>query len=251
VPRYSDREGEQEETGMDRIRVFVVHEERSTANHTASALAQYHGIRVVDQASSVLEAQARLGKGVCDIVLVSATLPNEGSLTLARAVRSNCAPTKVIVTGIPHDTRLILRSIAAGVSGYTLEDEGTHIWRDRIFAVYNGKAAVSPTVAATMMVHLTKLSKLTARYDPRPIAYTSLTEREQEILDMLGQGRSNQEIAERLVIGHGTVKNHVHSVLRKLNLRSRKDAESFLSLVSGERAPAQTAYTRPSGLLNQ
>lgn len=235
---------------MDRIRVYIVHEDRSEAELTASLLAKSHGIRVSGHCSSALEAQARLGKGLCDIVLVSATLPNEGSLRLIRSIRSTCAPTKVIAAGVPPDTQVIMRFVAAGVSGYTLEDENIHVLRDRIYAINDGKAAVSPAIAATMMVHLTKLSKLTARFDLRPRAYANLTDREQEILEMLGQGVSNQEIAEQLVIGLGTVKNHVHSVLKKLNLRSRKDAASFLSLVNGESPSLQVRHTVSSGLLN-
>jgi DNA-binding NarL/FixJ family response regulator len=156
----------------------------------------------------------------------------------------------VIAVGLPPDTQVIMRYVAAGVSGYTIEDENVHDLRDRIYAIYDGKAAVTPAVAATMMVHLTKLSKLTSRFDLRPRAYANLTDREQEILEMLGQGVSNQEIAEQLVIGLGTVKNHVHSVLKKLNLRSRKDAASFLSLVNGETSSFQVRHNGTSGLLN-
>lgn len=235
---------------MDRIRVYVVQEDRALAELSASLLAKSPGIRVFGHCTSALEAQARLGKGLCDVVLVSATLPNDGAVKLIRMIRSTCAPTRVLVTGLPADTQMIMRYVSAGVSGYTLEDENIHTLRDRIYSVHEGKAAVSPTVAATMMVHLTKLSKLTARFDLRPMAYANLTDREQEILEMLGQGVSNQDIAEQLVIGLGTVKNHVHSVLKKLNLRSRKDAASFLSLVSCEPPMIQARQPRSSNLLN-
>lgn len=235
---------------MDRIRVYVVHEDGALARLTASLLANSPGIRALGHCSSALEAQARLGKGLCDIVLVSATLPNDGAVKLIRMIRSVCAPTKILVTGLAPDTRAIMHFVAAGASGYILEDENIQVLRDRIYAISEGKAAVSPAVAATMMMHLTKLSKLTARFDLRPIAYANLTEREQEILDMLGQGVSNQDIAEQLVIGLGTVKNHVHSVLKKLNLRSRKDAANFLSLVSCEPAPIRGKPSRTPALLN-
>ena len=91
-----------------------------------------------------------------------------------------------------------------------------------------------------MMVHLTKLSKITARYDRRPRVYANLTAGEHEVLELVGQGVSNQQIAEKLVITPGTVKNHVHSVLMKLRLRSRKDAASYLSLVNGDSSSVQT-----------
>lgn len=228
---------------MDRIRLFVVHEDRPTADLMAHMLTKSHDIRVLGHCSSALDAQVRLGKGLWDIVLLSATLPNDASLKLVRTIRSTCSPTKVIATGMPHDTRVIMRFITAGVSGYTFEDENVHVLHDRIYAIQNGKAAVSPAIAATMFVYLRKLSKLTARFDLQPTDYASLTEREQEILEMLGEGVTNQEIAEQLVISLGTVKNHVHFVLKKLNLRSRKDAASYLSLLHADLPSVQTGYT--------
>ena len=129
---------------MDRIRVFVVHEDRPTADFTASMLASSHGIRVSGHCSTALEAQARLGKGVCDIVLVSATLPNDGSHKLIRTIRSTCVPTKVLATGVPPNTEVIMRFVTAGISGYTLEDENLHVLHDHIYCIHAGRPRCRP-----------------------------------------------------------------------------------------------------------
>lgn len=218
---------------MERIRVTIVHENSALANVAAAALSKGTTIRIVDYATSVLEAQARLGKGTCDVVLLSGTLPVEPAMKLIKTVRQDYAPTKVIVMGVEDDPQAILHYIAAGASGYTVADEPISAAVDQIYAVHNGKAKVSPAVAASMMTHVAKLSRLTARFEPKRTAYVSLTKRESEILDLLAQGCPNQVIADRLIIEVGTVKNHVHSILKKLNLRSRKDVATYMSFVQG------------------
>lgn len=218
---------------MERIRVFIVHENAAMAGIAATTLSKGTNIRVVDHATSVLEAQARLGKGVCDVVLFSAGLPVEPAMKLLKRIRQEFAPCKVIVLGVQDDPQVILRYIAAGASGYTAENEPLAASIDQIYAVHNGQAKVSPAVAASLMTHVAKLSRLTARFEPKRTAYVSLTKREAEILDLLAQGCPNQEIADRLIIEVGTVKNHVHSILKKLNLRSRKDVATYMAFIQG------------------
>jgi two-component system response regulator NreC len=218
---------------MERIRVTIVHENSAMAGVAAAALGKGTNIRIVDHATSVLEAQARLGKGTCDVVLISGTLPAEPVMKLVKTIRQNYTPTKVIVLGLEDDPQAILRYIAAGASGYTVANEPITAALDQIHAVHNGQAKVSPAVAASMMTHVAKLSRLTARFEPKRTAYVSLTKRESEILDLLAQGYPNQVIADRLIIEVGTVKNHVHSILKKLNLRSRKDVATYMSFVQG------------------
>jgi len=91
-------------------------------------------------------------------------------------------------------------------------------------------------------LHLNTLSRLTTRFEAKPALYAHLTERESEILPLLAEGHSNEAIAERLVIGVGTVKNHVHNVLKKLKLRSRKDANTYISFVQRRPYAAPLQY---------
>jgi DNA-binding NarL/FixJ family response regulator len=224
---------------MSRIRVFIIHENRSMVSLIAATLNKAAAIRVVDQATSVLEAQARLGRDTCDVAVISATLPDEGAPKLTKMIRQDCAASRVLVTGLPDDPQEIVRYIAAGAAGYTLARESITTWPEHVYAVYEGRAMASPGVVAAMMMRLATLSRLTARFDPKSAAYGNLTERECQILNLLAHGYSNQMIAEQLVIGLGTVKNHVHSILKKLNLRSRKDTAVYLAFVQGQPRAAQ------------
>lgn len=222
---------------MTRTRIFIVHENTTLAGQAATVLNKEPNLHVMDLMTSTNEALSYIGNGNCDVVLISASLAKKGALQLIKCLRQQSSKIKVIVTGLSDDPKQILSYIAAGAIGYVLKSEGVHAWAKHIRAACDGQPLVSPAVTAAMMMHLRTLSRLTTRFEPKATLYANLTERECEILELLAQGHSNDAIAERLVIGVGTVKNHVHNVLKKLKLRSRKDASTYLSFVQRS-APA-------------
>jgi DNA-binding NarL/FixJ family response regulator len=227
---------------MTRTRIFIVHENPTVASQAAMILNNEPHLHVMDLMTSPNEALAYIGNGNCDFVLVSVSLARNGALQLIKGLRQQCSQVKVIVTGLPNDPKQILAYIAAGAVGYILKKEGVQAWASHIHAVRNGKPIASPALAAAMMMHLNTLSRLTTRFEPKATLYANLTNRECEILQLLAEGVSNEVIALRLFIGIGTVKNHVHNVLKKLKLRSRKDAVAYHSFVEQRPAVAHLAY---------
>jgi two-component system, NarL family, nitrate/nitrite response regulator NarL len=227
---------------MNRTRIFIIHENQALASQAAGILNKEASMRVINLMSSVNEAIVRLSPDNCDVILVSATLPDQGALKLIKRLRQQTVSAKIVVTGLPNDPQQILNYIAAGAAGYALAQEGVPQWARHVEAVCKGKPLVSPSVTAALMLHLNKLSRLTARFEPKSTLYANLTDRECEILKFLAEGYSNQMIADHLIIGVGTVKNHVHNVLKKLNLRSRKDAATYLSFIQGRAQEGQPQY---------
>ena len=86
-------------------------------------------------------------------------------------------------------------------------------------------------MAAALMDHVAELASIAARPYLKPEAYDALTPRELEVLKLIDEGLTNQEIADKLVIEVGTVKNHVHSILKKLDVASREDAAAHLPYI--------------------
>lgn len=218
---------------MLRTRIFIVHENQALAGQATAAFAHDPNVRVMDMLETTGAAIAYIGENNCDVVLLSATLPQEGALTVTKTLRQRGVQAKVIVTGLINDTREIIRYIAAGAAGYALRREGIDAWVRQVYAVRTGKALIAADVAAALMNHLAKLSRLTTRFEPKPRLYANLTEREVEVLHLMAEAYSNQEIAAKLIVSVGTVKNHVHSVLKKLSLRSRKETVTYLSFIQG------------------
>jgi two-component system nitrate/nitrite response regulator NarL len=99
-------------------------------------------------------------------------------------------------------------------------------------AIQQGKVFVSPQIAAAMMARLTDLAQMFTGIETNMTDTTSLTSREVEVLELISRGCTNQQIAQQLVIEVGTVKNHVHNILEKLNVSSRGEAASYLAFIS-------------------
>ncbi len=227
---------------MKRTRIFIVHENQPLANQAIAALTKGADIRVMDALSTAGEALAYIGEDNCDVVLISSTLPQEGALKVIKTLRQRNVKAKMIVTGLSHETNAIIRYIAAGAAGYALSEEGVDGWMKQILAVQSGKPLLSKSVVAALMAHLSSLSRLTTRFEPKAAYYGELTEREIEVFRLLAAGESNQGIADKLIIGVGTVKNHVHNILKKLHLRNRKEAATYLSFMENKTAATTAQY---------
>jgi DNA-binding NarL/FixJ family response regulator len=163
--------------------------------------------------------------------LINTTLPENGALSLVRAVRDSDLDVKVLIMGVPDAEAVIMTYINAGAFGYILREDSPQELLVNIRAAYNDKALVTPAVAAKLISRIAELNDKLAEVGVDPTDYQELTPRERETLVLIGEGLTNQEIADELVIELGTVKNHVHSILDKLNVNSRKDAAVYLSML--------------------
>ena len=213
------------------IRVIVVHQAKLIANIIASVLSEEPDIYVVGTAVTPEEALGKLERSNCNMVLAAATLPQNGALTLTEAVATAHHGVKVLIIGVSEAESVILQYVAAGAAGYVLQDVPVERLLENVRAAYEDKALVSPTVAAALMNQVAELAHISAQYDLDPRAIAELTSRERDVLNLIGEGLTNHEIAERLVIEVGTVKNHVHNILKKLDVRSREEAASYLPLL--------------------
>jgi DNA-binding NarL/FixJ family response regulator len=212
------------------IRVFIVDEVRLTCDMLATVLKDMSDIEVVGCATTVDEALARLS--ACDIVLATTTLPNDGAYELTRIVAKNISSPKVLIIGLAESREAIIRYIEAGAAGYVHRQDSVDRLLANIRAAYNDEAIVSPGIAAAIMARLAQLaSSAMAAPLRQELADTSeLTRREREVLNLIKQNYSNREIANYLTIEVGTVKNHVHNILDKLSVNSRRDAAIYGSI---------------------
>jgi DNA-binding NarL/FixJ family response regulator len=217
------------EEGGTVIRVLLVNEMRLVSNVIASVLEDESDIEVVGRAAPVDEALALAKES--DVVLVSTRLPDNGALKLTSAIAEADPSVKVLVLGLGESKERVLRYVEAGADGYVLKNDSVDDLLRHIRAAQRGKALVSPKIAAALMSRVTELAQLFAEIESGISESADLTPREREILELIGQGLTNQEIADRLVIEVGTVKNHVHSILQKLDVSSRQDAASYLALI--------------------
>lgn len=216
------------------IRVMIAHQTRLIGSIIASVLSEEDDVYVVGLASDKDEVLDKLKRSNTNMVLVAATLPNDGALEITKAVAEADPTIKVLVIGMPESESMILQYVMAGAAGYVLQDVPVEQLLDNLRAVHDDKALVSPQVAATLMNQVAELARISSQHELDPEAVAELTPRERDVLNLIGQELTNQEIAERLVIEVGTVKNHVHNILGKLDVSSREEAAAFLPYISKE-----------------
>ena len=202
------------------IRVLIIDEVALIADVMSSILKEEADMKVVSCATTLDEALEHVEQ--CDIALISTTMPNSTAIELIRTLVKVNSSVKVIAIGLVESEEEVLPYVEAGIASYVLRDDSTEEMLDKIRAVHAGEASVSPEIAAALMERVAQLKELCAD-DDLDEAMADLTPREREVLSLLQQNVTNQEIAKRLVIEVGTVKNHVHNVLKKLNVNSRKD----------------------------
>lgn len=218
------------------IRVIIVHQTKLIGNIIASVLTEQPDIHVVATAVSGEEALNTVGLSNTNMILAAATLPDQGALTLTSAVAEKYPDIKVLIIGVPKSKNIILQYVMAGAAGYVLQDVPVERMLDNVRAAYQDEALISPKIAAALITQIAELAQISSQYELDPELVASLTPRERDVLNLIGGGLSNFEIAERLVIEVGTVKNHVHNILKKLDVSSREEAASYLQLLDDEQS---------------
>lgn len=217
---------------MNPIKVLLVIEVPLIGNIFASVLEDEPDLQVAGCVASVQDALLLLSQKEVNMAVVSVGLPERGALTLVRTIADQSPLTKVLALGLSeNDRKDVLRYIEAGAVGYILKDSSLDEFLRTIRLAQKGEARVSPQMAGVMMERLSNLARLFARVEHTMDGDVRLTSRELEVLQCIGQGLTNQEIAARLVVEVGTIKNHVHNILEKLNVSSRDEAASYLAFM--------------------
>jgi DNA-binding NarL/FixJ family response regulator len=213
------------------IRILIVDQVRLTGTVIGAVLQQEPDVHVVGQATTLDEVLELAPQ--CDLLVVN-SLTGNGIVDLTRSVSRVNPEAKVVVVGLPDIKEVIVQHVEAGIAGYVLREESVEHLVQIIRAVKRGEAVVSPDVAAALMARIAQLANLCQDTWTDPTPFTDLTPREREVLALVHQGLSNHEIATELTIELGTVKNHIHNILRKLNVRSRHDAVAYLLMARDE-----------------
>ena len=156
-----------------------------------------------------------------DLILLDLNLPNNLAIDLVRAVAFR--DVKVLLL-VPNDHQSLVECISEGVHGCVLEQSTLEGLSLAIESVLLGETFCCPKFAKTMFSELSKVKKVSAWQMPDTSTTCRLTSRERQVLELVAERQCNKEIAKALDLSLFTIKNHVHNILKKLNVESRLDA---------------------------
>lgn len=183
---------------------------------------------VVGEAGDAEEAVAKVAALKPNVVLMDITMPRGGGVEATRAIVRQFPDVQVIALTIHDDDEYVVELINAGARGYLLKDVDPARVVEAIRRVARGESFIPPALMSKVLGEFRRLTSLnrTSRQG-REARGEGLTEREQEILQLIVDGNTNREIAGKLFISEKTVKNHITNMLKKLHLSDRTQAAVY------------------------
>jgi DNA-binding NarL/FixJ family response regulator len=200
--------------GKPRVRVMVVDDHPMWRDAVARDLAEA-GFEIVATVGEGAQALRVTGAVQPDVVVLDLQLPDMPGVDAARGILAAHPNTRVLILSASGEQHDVLDAVKAGAAGYIVKSAGRAEFLDAVRRTAAGDAVFSPGLAGLVLGEFRRLAANPAPDTPR------LTEREAEILRMVGTGLSYKQIAERLVLSHRTVQNHVQNTLAKLHLHNR------------------------------
>jgi DNA-binding NarL/FixJ family response regulator len=206
----------------ERIRVLLVDDQQLMREGLRVLLELEPDLEVAGEAAdgqAALESYAALQP---DVVLMDIRMPGMDGVEATWRLRGRWPQARVIILTTFDDDEYVFEGLRAGALGYLLKDVSGQELAEAVRTVASGGALVEPSVARKVLAEFARLAPPARSAEeglPEPF-----TEREREVLRLLTQGLSNREIAERLSLAEGTVKNYVTNILQKLGVRDRTQA---------------------------
>ena len=208
---------------MQKIRVLVVDDHTIVRDGICSLLGLTPDIDVVGEAADGREALEVVRKLTPDVVLMDIAMPIMGGLEATRRICKEFPGVKVLALTQYDDREYVFPVIEAGACGFISKTAASSELASGIRSVYHGDSYLSPSVAKLLVEDYQQGANMREGHDP----YEQLTDREREILKLLAEGYTTQEIADMLTLSPKTVEGHKTSLMAKLDIHSRIDLVKY------------------------
>jgi DNA-binding NarL/FixJ family response regulator len=202
----------------DTVRVLIAEDHPLFREGMRGRLDRVADVAVVGEAASGDEAVELAHKLEPDVILMDIKMPGLNGIEATREIQQSSPQIGVLVLTMFEDDDSVFAAMRAGAKGYLLKDSGGEGVVHAIRAVASGEAVFGPGVAERMIGFFSAPRAAPQR------AFPELTEREEEVLSLVAQGKGNREIARQLFVSLKTVRNHVSNILLKLQVADRAQA---------------------------
>ncbi len=204
------------------VKVFLVDDHEVVRRGLIDLLSADPDLEVVGEAGSVAQAMARIPAAKPDVAVLDVQLPDGNGVELCRDLLSTLADLRCLMLTSYTSDEAMLDAVLAGASGYVVKDIKGMELAQAIKDVGAGRSLLDNRAAAALMA---KLRGTTKRSDP----LSELTDQERTLLNLLGEGLTNKQIADRMFLTEKTVKNYVSRLLAKLGMERRTQAAVFVA----------------------
>jgi DNA-binding NarL/FixJ family response regulator len=210
------------------VKVLIADDQRVVREGLATIVASLDGIEVVGLAADGAEAVALVAECRPEVVLMDLRMPRLGGAEATSAIRAAHPDVAVVVLTTYADDESVLEALAAGATGYLTKDAARDDIRRALEAAASGQSVLDARAQAVLVKAAAGRPAAVASEPGRsPERPDGLTEREVEVLALIGAGLSNTEIAGRLYVSEATVKTHVNHIFAKTASRDRSQATAY------------------------
>lgn len=223
-----------QDDGARPIALVLIDDNRLLREGIVAMVRSQQGFKVLAASADATEALKKVREAKPDVVLVDFGLEDHDSLSLTATVHKEVPEARVIVMGLLPMQEDVANYVRAGASGFIMKDASFDEFFATIRAVAGGAQVLPSQLTNSLFTQI--VLNVAARKEPQTLESVRLTSRERQVIDLLGEGLSNKEIAARLRIAIHTVKSHVHNVLEKLALHSRLEVAAFSHGLGGSKA---------------
>lgn len=175
-------------------------------------------IKVIAEANDGIECMEMLQKQVPNILLLDINMPQMNGIQVLETIRKEKIKVKILILTIHNEVEYLMKAVEIGIDGYVLKDSDISVLKKAIYAINGGESYIEPSLTPYFNKKLEK--KKEKRID-------SLSKREIQVLELIAEGNFNKEIAQKLFISEKTVKNHVSSIFKKINVSDRTQAAIY------------------------
>ena len=203
------------------IKVLIADDQELIRQSLQIVLDSKPEIEVTDIAANGQEVIRSIRKNRPDVILMDIRLPKMDGVQCTKIIKENYPDIKIIILTTFEDDEYVYTALKFGASGYLLKGVSMDELENAIVTVYNGRAMINPDIATKVLRLFSQMAKADYTISVGNKGVEELTKTEWKIIHQVEQGAANKEIAEKLNLSEGTVRNYLSAILNKLDLRDR------------------------------
>ena len=208
---------------MEKVRLFIAEDHTILRQGLRALLSVDPGVEVVGEAEDGLEAIRRIESLHPDLVLLDINMPKMDGISVTKEIIKRCPNTKILALTMHREEEYVLEVFQAGAKGYCMKSAGHGELQLAIKSVLSGKTFVSPEISDKIMEGYLENKKTVKKQT----SWDMVTQREREVLKLIGEGYRNKDISDYLCISVKTVEKHRANIMQKLDLHSASSLTAF------------------------